>query len=259
MALAPYTDSSNAAAMRVNLSTQARHLARMTRSPARAAMLRRMSAMKAASPVRSLEADDEDDDEDEDVSDEEPPPPPDEWCTRFAYAGFCCWKYTSPSVMGAASILLLIFILPLCRSQSRSHHSGWCSNVGFVTPAMKPGTLSRSSILVRSVYGNACRVKPRRMPPDASAQAARTASATSLDGMLCPRKMMRFCVRRALTSTMMGCVVGPLVVRCGCRGKVCGDFASESEKFWISLIKEKSPTISGMTATGTLTGMGMPL
>jgi hypothetical protein len=44
--------------MRVNLSTHDLHLARTTRSPARVVMLRRMSAMKAASPVRSLDDDD---------------------------------------------------------------------------------------------------------------------------------------------------------------------------------------------------------
>src|SRR3569833_2640612 len=42
-------------------------------------------------------------------------------------------------------------------------------------------------------------------------------------------------------------------------GKGCGDLAWGSEKFWMSLIKEKSPTVSGMTATGTLMGMGMHL
>lgn len=164
-----------------------------------------------------------------------------------------------PSVAGAGSILLLILTRPDGRSQRMSHHSGWFSKVGLVTPAMKPGTLRRSSILVRSVYGNACRVNPRSTPPEARAHAARTASATSPEGRLWPRKMTRFCVRRAFASTMMGCVDGPLVVRWGWGGKGCGDLVCGSEKFWMSLMREKSPTDSGITATGTLIGIGMPL
>ncbi len=53
--------------------------------------------------------------------------------------------------MGAGSIRGEIFMRPVGTSQSRSHHSGWFAKAGFVTPAMKPGTLRRSSIFVRSV------------------------------------------------------------------------------------------------------------
>lgn len=164
-----------------------------------------------------------------------------------------------PSVTGAGSILLLIFTRPLGMSHRMSHHSGWSSNVGFVTPAINPGTFNKSSILVRSVYGNAKRVKPRNTPPDAKAQAASTASATSPDGILWPRKIIRFCVKRALAKTIIGWVPGPLLVRWGWTGNGCGDLACGSEKVCMSLIIEKSPTVSGMTAVGTLTGMGIPL
>ena len=68
-----------------------------------------------------------------------------------AYAGFCCWKYMRPSVVGAASMRLLIFMRPVGTSHRRSHHSGWLAKAGLVTPAINPGTFKRSSILVRSV------------------------------------------------------------------------------------------------------------
>ena len=41
-----------------------------------------------------------------------------------AYAGFCCWKLASPSVIWAGSIRGDIFMRPAGTSQRRSHHSG---------------------------------------------------------------------------------------------------------------------------------------
>src|SRR5437762_10222297 len=115
-----------------------------------------------------------------------------------------------------------IFIRPVGKSHRRSHHSGWYEKAGFVTPATNPGTFNSSSILVRSVYGKACRVNPRSTPPEASAHAANTASATSPEGRLCPRKMTLFWVSIALIRTMIGCVYAPEVVRCGCKANGCG-------------------------------------
>lgn len=89
-ALAPYTLSSNAAAMRVNFITQSLHLARMTRSPCRSTMLRCMSAMNAMSPVRSAFAAEESLRLLE-VEDEAPTTGPD-WLTSPAWVGNCCWK-----------------------------------------------------------------------------------------------------------------------------------------------------------------------
>ena len=149
---------------------------------------------------------------------------------------------------------------PVGKSHKRSHHSGCNAKVGFVAPAIKPGTLSKSSTLVRSVYGNACRTKPRSKLPEPREQAASTASATLEDGRLCPIKMMRFWVRRALSKTMIGWVVGPLVVRCGWRGlKGCGEVECGLLNIWMSLIREKSPTHSTDTAVGIFTGIGILL
>ena len=101
-------------------------------------------------------------------------------------------------------------------------------------------------------------MNPRKSPPEARAQAASTASATSDDGRLCPKKITRFCVRSAFISTIIGCVSGPEVVRCGCVGlKGTGEVECGVEKVVISLIRLKSPTVSGESATGILTGTGM--
>ena len=40
----------------------------------------------------------------------------------------------------------------------------------------------------------------------------------------------------------------------GCGAEACG-----LENAWMSLMSEKSPTVSGEMAVGTLIGMGMPL
>src|SRR5271156_2948361 len=101
--------------MRVNFVIYARNLSRILVSPWRDAMLRLTSSINEASPVGS-----------EFVT---------SLCTPAAY----CWKWSVPSVAGAASILDDIFIRPVGKSHSRSHHSGRYEKAGFVTPATNPG------------------------------------------------------------------------------------------------------------------------
>lgn len=91
-------------------------------------------------------------------------------------------KMAAPSPGGDGLISGEILIRPVSMLHRMSHHPGWLANVGLVTPAMNPGTRSSSSTLDRSVYGNAWRVNPRNTPPDASAHAANTWSATSPEG-----------------------------------------------------------------------------
>lgn len=99
--------------MRVKRFMYWRNLERMADSPWREVMLVIRSAMKGASFVGSLFV----------ASDGVPEDVP-EPVMLGAYAGFCCWKFASPSVIGAGSIRGEIFIRPVGTSQRRSHHSG---------------------------------------------------------------------------------------------------------------------------------------
>ena len=99
-----------------------------------------------------------------------------------------------------------------------------------------------------------------RTPPEARAQAARTVSATVPEGRLWPRKIMRFWVRRAFSRTIIGWVSGPEVVRWGCCGENdWGEVECGVEKVVMSLMREKSPTVSGVIAVGILIGTGTAL